>query len=81
MAEFFEQVTEFFGKIGQFFAFFKTVFQALTNVFNQAKALFGELIGIITGLLEMNPAFYTIFGVVIAGIFVIIIISVWEAIG
>lgn len=81
MAEFFEQVTEFFGKIGQFFAFFKLVFQALANVFNQAKTLFQEIIGIITGLLEMNPAFSTIFGVVIAGIFVIIIISVWEAIG
>ena len=81
MAEFFEQVTEFFGKIGQFFAFFKLVFQALTNVFNQAKILFDEIIGIITGLLAMNPAFMTIFGVVIAGIFVIIIISVWEAIG
>lgn len=81
MAEFFEQVTEFFGKIGQFFAFFKLVFQALTNVFNQAKILFGEIIGIIAGLLEMNPAFYTIFVIVITGILVIIIISVWEAIG
>lgn len=81
MAEFFEQVTEFFGKIGQFFGFFKIVFQALTNVLNQANILIGELIGIVTDLLGMNPAFMTIFGVVFAGIFLIIIISVWEAIG
>lgn len=81
MAEFFEQVTEFIGKIGQFFGFFKIVFQALSYVFNQAKILFDGLIGIIAELLGMNPAFMTIFGVVIAGIFVIIVISVWEAIG
>lgn len=79
MSDFFDSVTNFFAKIGQIIAAIKGFFDTVSSVFSTLRGLVGQITDVITSWVKDYPAISILLGVILMGITIIILLSIWEA--
>lgn len=80
MSDFFDSVTNFFAKIGQIIAAIKGFFDTVSSIFATLQNLVKGLINQITSWVHDYPQVSVLIGVLVTGITIIILLSIWEAI-
>lgn len=80
MSDFFDAVTNFFSKIGQIIAAIKGFFDTVSSIFNTLQNLVKQIVDLITSWVKNYPSVAILLGVVVTGITIIILLSIWEAI-
>lgn len=79
MSDFFDSVTNFFAKIGQIIAEIKGFFDTVSSVFQTLRGVVSELTDIVTSWVKAYPTISALLGVILMGITIIILLSIWEA--
>ena len=80
MSDFFDSVTNFFAKIGQIIAAIKGFFDTVSSIFDSLKNIINQIIDLITSWVHNYPSVAILVGVLVTGITIIILLSIWEAI-
>lgn len=80
MSDFFDSVTNFFAKIGQIIAAIKGFFDTVSSIIGTLKNMVNKLIGVVTSWVQDYPSVAILVGVLVTGITIIILLSIWEAI-
>lgn len=80
MSDFFDSVTNFFAKIGQIIAAIKGFFDTVSSIFNTLQNLVKQIVDLITSWVKSYPSVAILIGVLVTGITIIILLSIWEAI-
>ena len=80
MSDFFDAVTNFFAKIGQIIAEIKGFFDTVSSIFGTLRNLVNNIIDLVTSWIQDYPSVAILVGVLVTGITIIILLSIWEAI-
>lgn len=80
MSDFFDAVTNFFAKIGQIIAAIKGFFDTVSSIFSTLQNLVKKIVDLITLWVHDYPQVSILLGVLVTGITIIILLSIWEAI-
>lgn len=80
LSDFFDAVTNFFAKIGQIIAAIKGFFDTVRSILVTLQGVLNRIVDIITSWVKSYPSVSILIGVVVTGITIIILLSIWEAI-
>ena len=79
MSDFFDSVTNFFAKIGQIIAAIKGFFDTVSSVFATLRGVIKQITDVVTSWVKDYPSISVLLGVLLMGITIIILLSIWEA--
>lgn len=80
MEQFFNSVTNFFAKIGQIIAQIKGFFDSIIGVFQTLRGVVSQFADLIQSWVTSYPRVSILLAVIMSGITIIILLSIWEAV-